>query len=620
MRKLLLTLALLFLLAVMAAPQVWAAGTVAGTNISNQAYADYKDANGNAMTRVYSNTVTVTVSQVAAVSIVPPTGSQSVSNGTVITYLVQLFNNGNAPDSQTFSYVSSGAWAPTSVKMYYDLNNDHAYTPGTDILLTETAAGSKTYKTVNASGASVPVPVDDDYDVIMEVTVPSGLANNTQNVITITTKSDFDNTKTATGTYTTTVLAAAISALKTHTPAGQPTHLKPGEIITYTITLTNSGSSDGTVVTATDPLPANLTYVPGSIKVSVNGAGFVAKTDAADNDGVKYDAGTRSVIAPDGATTLTVAAGTTWAVQFQATLNTGTASGSAITNQATITYTSGASSSSIQTNGDTIFASTLSGIDLTSTSTPKSGNPGDQVVYPFTAVNNGNAADTVNLTIASTQGWTWAIWADANGDGIPGNDGDYLLTDTNGDGKIDTGTLAQNGTITVLAVATIPVGAANGATDTLTISAASATDPTKTDTQAFTTTVKAPIISVVKGVTAIQAPGGGATCTPTNTTTGAPCVVLPGSVLTYTVTATNSGAGNATHVVLTDLTPQYTTYKAESIKTGSSVSTLTTRTDAVDADGAEYNSGSHAVVVPDGGALTLGPAGTWVMQYQLIVN
>jgi uncharacterized repeat protein (TIGR01451 family) len=96
--------------------------------------------------------------------------------------------------------------------------------------------------------------------------------------------------------------------------------------------------------------------------------------------------------------------------------------------------------------------------------------------------------------------------------------------------------------------------------------------------------------------------------------------VIPGSVLTYTVTATNSGAGNANNVVLTDLTPQHTTYVAGSVKTGSSAGTLTSRTDATDGDGAEYNAGTHAVVVPDGGSLTLGPAGTWVLQYQLTVN
>jgi len=622
MRKLFLALVVLLICAVVTAPsQVMAAGTLAGTNISNQAYIDYTDVKGNAMSRVYSNTVTVTVTQVAAVSIVPPTVTSSAKNGDVIYYLVQLFNNGNGNDTQTFTYATSGAWTPTSVRMFYDVNNDHVYNAG-DVLLTETSPGSKTYKTVNGAGTPVQIAPDDDYDVIMEVTVPAVAVapNNTSDVITITTQSDFDNTKTATGTYTTTVLAAAIAAVKTHTPAGTPTYLKPGDEATYAITLTNSGSTDGTVVTVTDPLPANMTYKAGSIEISVNGGAWTSKTDGADNDGARYDAGTRSVIAPDGAAGLTVAAGTTWAIRFKATLNAGTASGGAVTNQANINYTSGTSTVTVQTNGDTFLVSTLSGIDLTSTATPKTENPGDQIVYPFTAVNNGNAADTIDLTATSTQGWTWAIWADANGDGIPGNGGDYLLTDTNGDGKIDTGALPQNGTINLLAVATIPVGAANGTTDTVTITGSSASDPTKTDTQAFTTTVKAAVMSVVKAVTAIQAPGGGAVCTPTNSTNGAPCAVVPGSVLTYTVTATNSGAGNAANIVFTDITPQYTTYVAGSIKTGSSIGTLTARTDATDGDGAEYNSGTHATVVPDGGSLSLGPAGTWVLQYQLTVN
>jgi uncharacterized repeat protein (TIGR01451 family) len=274
----------------------------------------------------------------------------------------------------------------------------------------------------------------------------------------------------------------------------------------------------------------------------------------------------------------------------------------------------------IQSGGDTFFISTVAGIDLASTAATQTGNPGDNIVYPFIVTNNGNNPDTVNLAYTSTQGWTWAIWVDANGDGIPGNDGDHLLTDTNGDGKLDTGSLPQNGTIALLAVATIPVGTANGTADTVTFTGTSVADPTKSDTQAFTTTVKAPILSIVKGLTAVQAPSGGATCTPTNTTNGSPCTVVPGSVLTYTVTVTNSGNGNATSVVIADIVPQYTTYKAGSIKTGATAGTLTARTDAIDGDGAEYNSGSNSVVVPDGGSLTIGATGTTVIQFQVTVN
>ncbi|HOD29046.1 MAG TPA: isopeptide-forming domain-containing fimbrial protein [Syntrophales bacterium] len=623
MRKVFSTLAVLLLLAVIAAPPAQAAGTLAGTSISNQAYADYKDANGNDMTRVFSNTVTVTVSQVAAVAIDPATGSQAVTMGQTITYLVQLFNHGNAPDSQTFSYATSGAWSPlpADVKMYYDINNDHVYNAG-DVLLTETAPGSQTYKTVNNLGAAVLIAADDDYDVIMEIKVPgAGLTNGQSNVITVTTKSDFDNTKTATGTYTTTVQAAALAAVKTHTPAGSPTYLKPGDTITYTITLTNSGSSPATAVTVTDPIPANLTYKPGTILVNIDdGAGFVAKTDAADADGVKYDAGTKSVIANGG---LSVLATKTWAIKFEATVNAGTTSGGAVTNQASISYTSGTYSPTVQTNGDTFLVSTLASVDLSTTDTNKTGNPGDQIAYKFTATNNGNANDKINLTVTSTQGWTWAIWADVDGNGIPGTDGDFLLTDTNADGKVDTNTLALNGgSIALLAVATIPVGAANGTTDTITISGASVNDPTKTDTQAFTTTVKAPVLSVTKALTYVTQPAGiaPATCTPTNTATGAGCSYYPGSVLTYQVTATNSGAGNATTVVITDLVPTHTTYKAGTIKTGSSTGSLTARTDATDGDGGRFDSGANAVIVGGSGNLTIGPAGTWVLEFQVTVN
>jgi uncharacterized repeat protein (TIGR01451 family) len=135
----------------------------------------------------------------------------------------------------------------------------------------------------------------------------------------------------------------------------------------------------------------------------------------------------------------------------------------------------------------------------------------------------------------------------------------------------------------------------------------------------LTTTVKAPVLTVNKGITAVQAPNNGAVCTPTNQSNGLPCTVVPGSVLTYTVTVTNAGNGNATNVVITDLIPQYTTYKPGSIKTGSSVGSLVARTDASDGDGGRYENG--AVIAGAAGNLSpLGPGGTWVLEFQVTVN
>ncbi len=58
-----------------------AAGTPAGTAITNKATATYTDANNNVYTPVESNTVTVTVSQVAGVTTTPATSTQNGSPG-----------------------------------------------------------------------------------------------------------------------------------------------------------------------------------------------------------------------------------------------------------------------------------------------------------------------------------------------------------------------------------------------------------------------------------------------------------------------------------------------------------------------------------------------------------
>lgn len=232
---------------------------------------------------------------------------------------------------------------------------------------------------------------------------------------------------------------------------------------------------------------------------------------------------------------------------------------------------------------------------------------------------------------------------DVNGDGVPSSHGsddehsdtehnlypynnehrsgsDFIMVDSNLNGKVDTGNLDRNGYITLLVVATIPKGSVNGAVDVVTITANSAADPTKTAIQSFTTTVTAPVLTITKEIANVKAPVSGADCTPADPATGLPCKIHPGATLTYNVTATNSGGGKATSVVLTDITPPFMTYKTGSLKTGSTVTTLTTRSDKSDADGAQYNAGTRSIIVPDGNSINLGPNGTWIVQYQMVVQ
>lgn len=68
----------------------------------------------------------------------------------------------------------------------------------------------------------------------------------------------------------------------------------PGDTLEYTISTRNSGNDIGKNVTVTDVLPAGLTFVSGSLEVTV-GDNLGAKTDMADADQGEYVSGTRTI-------------------------------------------------------------------------------------------------------------------------------------------------------------------------------------------------------------------------------------------------------------------------------------------------------------------------------------
>jgi uncharacterized repeat protein (TIGR01451 family) len=149
-----------------------------------------------------------------------------------------------------------------------------------------------------------------------------------------------------------------------------------------------------------------------------------------------------------------------------------------------------------------------------------------------------------------------------------------VLTDTNGDGIVDTGVIAAGATMNVVVRGTVPVGTAPNAVNTLTVTGTSVLDPTRTDSVTFTTTVTAPNVSLAKSVSP----------------TGAQA---PNSVLTYTVVITNNGNGTATNLVLTDPIPANTTFVGGTITVDGG-----TRTDAIDADNAEISNNTIVVRIP----------------------
>jgi uncharacterized repeat protein (TIGR01451 family) len=392
-------------------------------------------------------------------------------------------------------------------------------------------------------------------------------------------------------------------------------------VVTYVVTMTNTGSAPATNIRGTDSIPTGTTFVPGSIEVNINDTGWTSRPDACTSADACYDSTNKRILIPGNGVDpsgFDLPGGINFKVRIRVTINIGVPLNTITSNAATITYTSGANQITVNTNTDTFSVQQLSGVNLATSTGNKTGNPGDRIVYPFTATNNGNYDDKINMVIASSGGWVWAIYNDTNGNGIL-DAGETVLTDTNADGKVDTGNLALNGgMIHLLAVTTIAAGKANGTTDTLTITGSSVYDATKTSSLNWTTTVIAPVLSVAKALTKVTT--NSVDCTPTDTSTGAGCTYVPGSVITYTMTATNSGSGNATLLIISDIVPANTTFVSGSIQTGQTIGSLTARTDANDGDGGSYESVTKTISAGNGSGISIGPGSTWVLQFQVTIN
>lgn len=287
---------LLCVVALVSTVPALAIGTVAGTNITNTATVAYKDVNGNNLSAT-SNTVTTTVSQVAAVDI-SPNNSSTADPGDVVSYPHTITNNGNGTDTIDVSFVSSQGW---TVQIFADTNGNGVVDLG-EPLLTDTDGD-----TTPDTGA---LAHDTNVKIVVRVTVPGGTADNTVDVTTLTATSSFNTSVSDTATDTTTVSAPSLTVTKSVAPLGnQP----PGTVLTYTMVVTNGGTGTATNVVLSDAIPTNTTYVAGSITQDA-----AAKTDIVDGDNADHNGTTA------GAVTVTIgslASSASTTITFQVTIN-----------------------------------------------------------------------------------------------------------------------------------------------------------------------------------------------------------------------------------------------------------------------------------------------------------
>lgn len=183
-----------------------------------------------------------------------------------------LTNQGNIADTFELTWTSSGAFTPASVVFYADNDASGTLSAG-DVPLSDTD-GDGNPDTGLVAGLNTMVPL------LAEVTPPGSASPGSTATITLRATSAYDATARDTAVDVITLSGPALTLVK----SADKSAAAPGDLITYSITYTNSGNQDALSVVITDAVPAPAVYVQGS----ASGAG-TAVTYSHDGGGT-YDA------------------------------------------------------------------------------------------------------------------------------------------------------------------------------------------------------------------------------------------------------------------------------------------------------------------------------------------
>lgn len=277
------------------APRAEAAGTVAGSTIANTATANYTDSGGNAQTAT-SNTANLRVDELldVAVTSADPGDIPTLPSGVNQVASFTVTNTGNGSEAYGLAVTTAlggDQFDPTATSIVLDTNGNGVYDAGVD--------------TVYAAGTNDPVLAPDaSIRVFVLSTMPGTAVNGDRGQLSLAAASrtltgapgasangqgqgggdavvgTSGGDGTANGAYV--VQVASISFTKTSSvvdPFGG-NKIVPGSIVTYTLTATVSGTGSLTNVTIADNVPANTTYIAGTMTLQ-----GTSVTDTADADG-----------------------------------------------------------------------------------------------------------------------------------------------------------------------------------------------------------------------------------------------------------------------------------------------------------------------------------------------
>ena len=277
----------------------------------------------------------------------------------------------------------------------------------------------------------------------------------------------------------------------------------------------------------------------------------------------------------------------------------GVGAGTLIENTATATYDAGDGPVTIPSNTVTVRVDELLDVTVTSlTSGPVTATSGTAVLT-FEVTNTGNGPEafvlTVNSAVAGNDFDTTvdAIAVDSNGNGTYDPGVDEVLT-----GPATTAILGADENLTVFVIVSVPGDVLDGQSSDVDLLAEAVTGTGAPGTvftgqgvdggDAITGAGGAndnAIGSIMIGITSVQLIKTASVSDPFGGTSA-----VPGSVVTYTITANVSGSGSVADLIVTDTFPAGTTYW-----TGSLALDAASLTDASDADAGEATASGISV-------------------------
>ena len=295
------------LVLILGAHQAWAIGTLAGTDITNQAIATYTI--GTTELTVPSNLVTIQVVELLSVSTVWQDAANVAvnpgDNDQVLTFLVTNIGNGN--DTFTLSALNNGLpgdqFDPTLVDLYLDSNGNGIY----DQFIDEQYIPGGNDPDLDPDGSvivfalnNIPVEeppgqplIDGDLGHCNLTaasntgtgppgTVVPGAGDNGSDAVIGQAGGDDDDT----GTYVVSGVLVTVTKSAVVTDPWNGDTPVPGAVIAYTLVVVVSGAGTAEDVVITDEIPTYTTYNPGTVTLD-----SVSLTDASDADAGQYTLG-----------------------------------------------------------------------------------------------------------------------------------------------------------------------------------------------------------------------------------------------------------------------------------------------------------------------------------------